>query len=56
MDLVKKWKFNKELNNYEITDNLVTNPSPQILFLEICIKLLKPKGRMELLYPKVYLG
>ena len=34
MDLAKKWKFNKELNNYEITDNLVTNPSPQILFLK----------------------
>ncbi len=52
MDLAKKWKFNQESNNYEITDNLVTNPSPQILFLEICIKLLKPKGRLGIVVPE----
>lgn len=55
-DLAYNWKLNKETQKYEKTDKIIVNPSPQILFLELCIKLLKPNGRMGIVIPESLLS
>lgn len=51
-DLAKKWTLDKVDRNFHKTDSFVLNPSPQILFLEICIRLLKPGGRLGVVVPE----
>jgi len=51
-DLAKKWLKDKETGQYTITDKFVTNPSPQILFIEICLKLLSDGGRLGVVVPE----
>lgn len=51
-DLAYKWKLDKKTNRYIKTDSLQANTPPQILFLEICIKLLKDNGRMGIVVPE----
>ena len=51
-DLAYKWKRDKLTSRYIRTDVLSTNPSPQILFLELCIKLSKPGGRLGIVVPE----
>ena len=51
-DLAKKWSLDKITNTFTITDKFITNPSPQILFLEIILKLLKEGGRLGIVVPE----
>lgn len=51
-DLAYKWKLDKKTNRYIKTDVLQANTPPQILFLEVCIKLLKDNGRMGIVVPE----
>lgn len=51
-DLAHKWKINKKTGVYEKTDTLQKNTPPQILFIELCIKLLRPGGRMGIVVPE----
>lgn len=51
-DLAYKWKLDKKTNRYIKTEALQANTPPQILFLEICIKLLKENGRMGIVVPE----
>jgi len=51
-----KWKFNKETGEWERTNKLQDKQPPQILFIERCLQLLKPGGRMAIVLPDGILG
>jgi len=51
-----KWKFNKETKKWERTSKLQDAQPPQILFIERCLQLLKPGGRMAIVLPEGILG
>ena len=51
-ELGYKWKRDKATRRFVKTDVLAANPSPQILFLELCIKLLRPGGRLGIVVPE----
>lgn len=55
-DLGFKWKFNKETKEWEKTNKLRDKQPPQILFIERCLQLLKPNGRMGIVLPDGILG
>lgn len=46
-----KWKLNKKTNQWERTNKLQEKQPPQILFIERCLQLLKPGGRMGIVLP-----
>lgn len=48
--LARKW--NKSQNgDWEVTRNVLLGQSPEILFIEKCLKLLRPGGRMAIVLP-----
>jgi type I restriction enzyme M protein len=51
-----KWKFNKETQEWERTNKLQDSQPPQILFIERCLELLRPGGRMGIVLPEGILG
>jgi type I restriction enzyme M protein len=51
-DLAFKWIKNKKTGKFEKSDQLLANPTPQTLFLELCIQLLKPGGRLGIVVPE----
>lgn len=51
-ELAHKWKLDKESNIWEKQNLLQKNTPPQILFIELCIKLLKPGGRLGIVVPE----
>src|SRR5690606_24005996 len=51
-----KAKFNKKADKYEWTDKLHDKQPPQLLFIERCLQLLKPGGRMGIVIPESVLG
>lgn len=55
-DLGYKWKRNKETKTVEKTTTLHDDQPPQILFLERCLQLLKPGGRLGILLPEAVFG
>jgi type I restriction enzyme M protein len=55
-ELGYKWVKDKETNVFEKTSKLEDQRSPQILFLERCLQLLKPGGRMGIVLPESILG
>ena len=55
-DLGYKWKKNKESGTWEKTDVLRAKVPPQILFLERCVKFLKPGGRLGIVLPESIFG
>ncbi len=55
-DLGHKWKRNKETKKYEKTATLHDDQPPQILFLERCLQLLKPGGRLGIVLPEAVFG
>jgi type I restriction enzyme M protein len=54
--LGRKWTKNKESGNFEQTTTLEAQRPPQILFIERCLQLLKPGGRMGIILPESILG
>jgi type I restriction enzyme M protein len=55
-DLGYKWKRDKATKDPVRTTQLEEKRSPQILFLERCLQLLKPGGRMGIVLPESILG
>lgn len=51
-----KWKYNEETKTWEQTNKLRDKQPPQILFIERCLQLLKPGGRMGIVLPEGILG
>ncbi len=48
--LARKW--NKSHNgDWEVTRNVLSGQSPEVLFIEKCLKLLRPGGRMAIVLP-----
>jgi type I restriction enzyme M protein len=45
-------RWAKQNGRYEQTDALAANPPPQLLFLERCIDLLRPGGRLGIVLPE----
>lgn len=54
-DLGFKWKHNKGTGDWQRTDQVLDKQVPQILFIERCLQLLKPGGRMAIVLPETYL-
>jgi type I restriction enzyme M protein len=54
-DLGRRWKQDKA-GEWEQTDKLHDRQPPQILFLERCLQLLKPGGRLGIVLPESLLG
>ena len=55
-DLGFKWKYDKKTKTWERTNKLQDKQPPQILFIERCLQLLKPGGRMGIVLPDGILG
>ena len=51
-----KWKRNKETGEIEPTTIIHEDQPPQIIFLERCLQLLKPGGRMGIVLPEAVFG
>jgi type I restriction enzyme M protein len=55
-DLGYRWKRNSETGRYERTSKLHERQPPQIVFLERCLQLLKPGGRLGIVLPESMFG
>lgn len=55
-DLGHKWKLDAQKDEYFLTESLYAQRPPQILFLERCVQLLKPGGRMGIVLPESMVG
>ena len=55
-DLGYKWKRDKETKTLSRTSTLYEDQPPQILFLERCLQLLKPGGRLGIVLPEAIFG
>lgn len=51
-----KAKLNKKTGKYEWTNKVSDKQPPQLLFIERCLQLLKPGGRMGIVIPESILG
>lgn len=51
-DLGHKWKFEKADGSYHLTGTIQKAQSPQILFIERCMDLLKDGGRLGIIAPE----
>lgn len=54
-DLGHSWKYNKRTNRWEKQEEL-KKTAPQVLFIELCLRLLKPSGRLGIVLPDGLLG
>ena len=50
-----QWKKDKQTGEWKRTDKVLDKQVPQILFIERCLQLLKPGGRMAIVLPETYL-
>jgi type I restriction enzyme M protein len=55
-DLGAKWRFDKASSKWFATDEAMANVPPQVLFIEQCLRLAKPKGRLGLVLPESILS
>jgi type I restriction enzyme M protein len=51
-DLAHKWRHSKRGGRYQKQTSLLKNPPPQVLFVERCISLLAPGGRLGMIIPE----
>lgn len=51
-DLAHKWKLNSQLGRYVKTREVLSSVSPQVAFLEQCLRLLRPGGRLGIVVPE----
>ncbi len=54
-DMGHRWKYSTD-GGREMTDVLHTDQPPQLLFVERCLQLLKPGGRLGIVLPESILG
>ncbi|MDA8240523.1 MAG: N-6 DNA methylase [Nitrospiraceae bacterium] len=55
-DFGYKWRWDKAAGQFEKTSTIHEDQPPQLLFLERCLQLLKPGGRMGIVMPESILG
>lgn len=55
-DLAHKWKKDKKTGRFERLGAVKHDSPPQILFIERCLQLLKPGGRLGVVLPESILG
>ncbi|MDD2763019.1 MAG: N-6 DNA methylase [Opitutaceae bacterium] len=55
-DLGHRWKKDRESGIWERLDALHEDQPPQILFIERCLQLLKPGGRLGIVLPEAVFG
>ncbi len=55
-DLAHKWQYSKHTGRYHKQTNLAKNAPPQVLFVERCISLLTPGGRIGIVLPESVLS
>lgn len=55
-DLGRQWVFNEESDRWIRSDLVRQSQDPQILFIELCIRLLVPGGRMGIVLPEGIFG
>jgi len=51
-DLGYKWKFDSKSQRYIKTETLPKNVPPQVLFIERCLSLVRPGGRIGIVIPE----
>lgn len=51
-DLGRKWRKKRGSTEMESTDRVIDGQTPQILFIERCLDLLKPGGRLGIVLPE----
>lgn len=51
-ELGHKWDFDQTSKRYTKTNELLSSVPPQVLFIERCISLLKPGGRLGMVVPE----
>lgn len=54
--LAREWRFQDEKGQWEPTSIQLDNQVPQVLFLELCIKMLRPGGRLGIVLPEGMFG
>jgi type I restriction enzyme M protein len=55
-DMGHKWKLDRASGERELTEDVHSDQPPQLLFLERCLQLLKPGGRLGIVLPESILG
>lgn len=55
-ELAYIWENDKKTGNWKMTSRLQSSVPPEILFIERCIQLLKPDGRLGIVLPDSILG
>ncbi|OQX06628.1 MAG: hypothetical protein BWK80_50485 [Desulfobacteraceae bacterium IS3] len=55
-ELARKWVKNPKTGLIEPSDKIQTNVPPQVLFVERCLSLLKPGGRLGIVLPESILS
>jgi N-6 DNA Methylase family protein len=55
-DFGYSWTYSKKDNTWYKMNTLVKSQDPQVLFIELCIKLLKEGGRMAIVLPEGVFG
>ena len=51
-DLGHKWVLDSNTNSFEMSDTLLNRVPPQVLFVERCLSLLRPGGRLGIVLPE----
>jgi len=55
-EIARIWQENKSTGQWNSSDKLQSSVPPEQLFIERCLQLLKPKGRMGIVLPDSILG
>jgi type I restriction enzyme M protein len=55
-DLGHNWEFSKSADSWIKTEQVSPSQDPQVLFIELCVKLLKPNGMLGIVLPEGVFG
>jgi type I restriction enzyme M protein len=55
-ELARQWRFDEGRQRWVPTGSRVSSQDPQVLFLELCIRKLRPGGRMAIVLPEGLFG
>jgi type I restriction enzyme M protein len=54
--LAHKWEYSRRENHWRPTNKLLCKQDPQVLFIERCVQLLKPGGKLGIILPEGIVG
>ena len=54
--LARKWAFDRKKSRFAMSTEFQNNPAPQVLFVERCLSLLAPDGRLGMVLPESVLS